>query len=121
MRPFFYDFQIDSKPILTPDEDVQIVTEDFVAGDSDYDDFHVMHREVVKTSDSFVLQYSHLTTEEYQYMRSLVMGKNSFQINHRLYGVKVQKIKGYCDKFPAYLRNARTGTMKKLKFTVKQN
>lgn len=120
MRTLYYDFQIDGKPVPVPDEDVQIIPQDVTSGDSGYDESRVMHRKVVRTTESFVIQYANITTEEYQYIKSLVMGKDYFLLEHRLYGSEVQKLDAYCDKLPVFLNNAKNGTMKKMKFTISQ-
>lgn len=118
MRNLYYDFQIDGKPIPTPDADIQIVPTDKEAADSGFDQSDVYHRTVISSKKSFVIQYTHMTAEEFLYMLDLMMGKNQFTVEHRLYGTRPRTVKAYCANFPVFLHNARTGTMRKAKFTI---
>lgn len=53
MRLFDYDFQIDGKPILMPDEDADISKADLDSEDSGRDESGVMHRQVVREAIFF--------------------------------------------------------------------
>ena len=49
MRSLFYDFQINGKPILAPDADIQIEYNDLDSADSGRDETGFLHRSVVRS------------------------------------------------------------------------
>jgi len=119
MRLFDYDFQIDNKPILMPDEGVEISMSDLDAEDSGRDESGVMHRQVVREKViTFGLTYAVLTREEYQYMESLFAGKPTFTVECLDLNGRVAEITAYCSKMSVSLHNVKTGIYKKLKFSI---
>lgn len=66
-------YKINGNSLVAPDEDIQMSFEDLDAADAGRDESGYMHRNVVRSKVgvwNFV--YSHLTQEEYRYMRSIL-------------------------------------------------
>lgn len=119
MRLFDYDFQIDGKPILMPDEDVDISKADLDSEDSGRDESGVMHRQVVREKVlTMNLAYGVLTREEYLYMESLFAGKPEFTVEYLDRDGLPARTTAYCSKLSVVLHNARTGLYKNLKFSI---
>lgn len=76
-------FLIDGKPILAPDENVEISMEDIDASDSGRDESGVMHRFVVRQGvGKWTLSYANLTQQEYAYMENLFADKATFAFTY---------------------------------------
>lgn len=119
MRQFWYDFQIDGKPVLVPDQDMALELTDLDDADSGRDESGVMHRIVVRRGmRSIPLSYAILTREEYRYMESLFAGKDEFEVEcHGLDG-QVEQFTAYRSKHSITIHNARTGVFKNYKFNI---
>jgi len=120
MRNFYFDFQIDGKPILVPDEGVEISLADLDAEDSGRDESGFMHRVVLRKGvKTFGLTYKSLSREEYLYMCSLIMSDSgSFQVKYLDLSGQMVSATAYCSKHSISLYNARTGLYKSLKFNI---
>lgn len=119
MRRFDYDFLIDKKPILMPDEDADISMSDLDSEDSGRDEGGVMHRQVVREKViTLGLTYAVLTREEYRYMVSLFRGKSTFTVEYLNEDGQVAEMTAYCSKISVSLHNVKTGIYKKLKFNI---
>lgn len=119
MRKFFYDFQIDDKPILAPDEDITISCSDLDAEDSGRDESGFMHRVILRSRvKTFGLSYSSLTREEYLYMRSLIASGADFQVKYRDLSGQEKTVTAYCSNHSITFHNMRTGLYKNLKFNI---
>lgn len=120
MRKLFYDFQIDNKPILAPDEDITISCSDLDAGDSGRDESGFMHRVILRSRvKTFGLNYSSLTQEEYLYMRSLIAPDSGwFQVKYRDLSGEEKTTTAYCSNHSITFHNMRTGLYKNLKFNI---
>lgn len=119
MRPCDYDFQIDGRPILTPDEGVRIIKSDLDSEDSGRDESGVMHRQVLREKVvTLELEYAVLTQREYQYTETLFAGKATFTVEYLDLNGKLAEMTAYCSKTSIFLHNARTGIYKNLKFSI---
>ena len=124
MRKLYYEFQINRKPILVPDEDVDISTEDIDAEESGRDEGGYMHRVVIRKGvEVYSFSYAKLTGEEYEYMRKLIMESgDDFEVKYRDHMGKVVIKRGYCAKHDRALHNARLkmggSLFKNMKFNI---
>lgn len=119
MRTFDYNSQIDGKPMLMPDEGVEISRSDLDSEDSGRDESGVLHRQMVREKvTTWGYSYAILTREEYRYMQSLFKGKAAFVFTYLDDDGQVQKTNAYCAKNSITLHNAKTGIYKKLKFNI---
>ena len=121
MRKPYYDFLIDGKPVLMPDEGVSISASDMEAEDSGTDESGVLHRFLLLEKVlSFSLSYDTLTHEEYRYTRALIQGKSSFGVKYRDPDGKQIKLTAYCSGYSLALHNVRLGLYKGLKFDIQE-
>lgn len=119
MRPLFYDFQIDGKPILTPDCDITVELSDLDDADSGRDEAGIMHRVVLRRKVKTVpLSYAVLSAEEYLYTESLFDGKDEFAVEYRGLDGNVCSFTAYRSKHGITIHNARTGQCKNYKFNI---
>lgn len=119
MRKPYYDFLIDGKPILMPDEGVSISASDMETEDSGTDESGVLHRFLLREKvRSFGLAYDTLTLEEYRYMRALIRGKTSFEVKYRDPDGQLAELTAYCSGYSLSLHNARLGLFKGLKLEI---
>lgn len=118
LRSYDYDFLVDDKPILSPDEGVEISKNDLDDADSGRDESGYMHRIVVREKvHTWAFSYAVLTAEEYQYMESLFAGKADFTFKFKEDGEQKERV-SYCAKNSVILHNSKTGTYKNLKFSI---
>ena len=121
MRKPYYDFLIDGKPVLMPDEGISITAADMEAEDSGTDESGVLHRFLLREKVlGFSLSYDVLTHEEYRYMRSLVAGKSSFRVKYRDPDGKQLQLTAYCSGYSLALHNVRLGLYKGLKLDIQE-
>ena len=119
MRKLYYDFLIDGKPVLMPDEGLSIGVSDMETEDSGTDESGVMHRFLLREKvRSFGLAYDTLNLEEYRYMRSLVQGKTTFGVKYRDPDGQLTELTAYCTGYSIALHNARLGLFKGLKLEI---
>lgn len=119
MRAFYYDFQIDKKPILMPDEDVQMELSDLDSSESGRDESGIMHRIVLRRKvKTWALPYAVLTREEYRYMESLFEGKDEFTVDYLDKDGKPAQCVAYRSKHSLTIHNARLGIYKNYKFNI---
>ena len=119
MRKEYFDILIDGKPILVPDQDMEMEYSDLDSPETGRDESGVMHRIVLRQGVRKIsIHYGSLTREEYLYMRSLFAGKSEFAVTYRDHD-------GFEDTFLAYqachsitVHNARTGLYKNYKLTL---
>ena len=120
MRSFTYLFQINGKPMLTPDSVADTYT-DLDSQDSGRDESGYMHRIVLRSkvlSQAFV--YSNLTEEEKQYMERLFPDAATFQYTHpdRIDSEKEVTTRAYRSNYGIAWKNARTGLWNNYKFSI---
>ena len=116
-------FLINGKPMLVPDEQVQVSYEDIDSADAGRDESGVMHRIMLRCKlGSWTFSYSHLTEEEKQYMESLFANAATFSFTHpdRLDAAKAVTDKCYRSKYSISWRNARTGIWNGYGFSIIQ-
>ena len=119
MRKEFLDLQIDDKPILVPDQDMEIEYNDLDSDETGRDESGVMHRIVLRHGvRKFQLSYETLTREEYLYMRSLFEGKREFKVSYRDHDGEVAEFQAYHSSHSITIRNARTGLYKNYKISI---
>ena len=116
---FIEEYQIDGKPMLVPDADVEISCADLDDADSGRDESGYMHRIVVRQRvATWGFHYSNLTAEEYKYMRSLFAGKPDFTFAYRDPDGYLVETRAYCSNDSITYHNARLGLYQNLKFSI---
>lgn len=119
MRGFYYDLQIDGKPILIPDQDVKMEFSNLDAEDADRDEAGFMHpivlRHMVRT---WSLDYGILTAEEYRYMEALFAGKQSFTVDFLGTDGKPARCIAYRSAHSLTLSNVRMGIYRNYQFSI---
>lgn len=119
MRGFYYDLQIDNKPILVPDEDVQVEFSDLDEEDSGRDESGFMHRIVLRCNvRTWTLSYGVLSQEEYRYMESLFAGKDEFWVDYLNEEGKLARCAAYRSKHSLTIHNVRKGIYKNYQFSI---
>lgn len=119
MRAFYYDLQIDGKPILVPDEDVQMELSDLDSSESGRDESGVMHRIVLRRNmKTWALSYSALSQEEYRYMESLFASKDEFTVRYVDKDRREARCVAYRSKHSLTIHNVRLGVYKNYKFNI---
>ena len=116
---FFPEFQINGKPILVPDGDVELTLTDLDSGSAGRDESGVMHRiRVRKRVKTWAFSYFALTREEFQYMENLLSNKATFQFTYPTPDGSNSTCKAYCSNSALTYQNARLGLYRNYKFTV---
>lgn len=119
MRKFDFDFLIDGKPILAPDEGVTVSYEDLDSSESGRDESGVMHRIVMREGVKKVpLTYAFLNKEDYLYMESLFKGKPQFEVECRDFDGSQLHFTAYRSKHSITIQNVRTGIYKNYTFSI---
>lgn len=119
MREFYYDFQIDKKPILVPDADLQIEYCDLDSESSGRDECGFMHRIVLRREmKTWSVPYETLTAEEYRYMESLFAGKDCFLVEYRDQNGAYGSCLAYRSVHSITVHNAKQGICKNYKFNI---
>ncbi len=114
-------FLIDGKPMLVPDEDLEISMEDIDAADSGRDESAYMHRFVVRHGvGKWNFSYAYLTKEEYAYMEALFAGKGTFQFARPADGGADQPVttEAYRSKHAILWHSAATGQYRNYQFSI---
>lgn len=116
---YFEDFQIDGKPLLLPDADVELSFSDLDEGDSGRDEAGFMHRIVARYRvGTWTFQYFRLTAPEYRYMRALFAGKKEFTFTYRDLDGDLVKTRAYCSNDSITYRDAALGEYRNFKFSI---
>lgn len=121
MRAFTDRFAVDGKPMLAPDEGVQISYEDIDGAAAGRDQQGVMHRAMVRCKvPSWTFSYQHITEEERQYMESLFGSGADFLFTHpaRLDAAVSEQTRCYRSKCGIRWKSAVTGLWNGYGFTV---
>ena len=121
MRPVTNAFLIDGKPMLAPDEEVQVRYEDIDSAAAGRDQEGYMHRAMVRGKvPSWVFAYSFLTEEEKQYMEGLFGDGDSFLFTHpsRVDASVAEQTRCYRSKYSISWKRANTGLWSGYGFTV---
>lgn len=118
-RQMYYEFLIDGKPMLVPDEDMDITANDLDSEDSGRDESGVMHRQRLREGvKTWSFEYAVLTHADYLYMETLFAGKADFVFKHRALDGKITECRAYRSKHSITLHNAKTGIHKNYKFNI---
>lgn len=76
-------YQIDGRPMLPPDENMELSFEDIDAAEAGRDESGVMHRLPVRQKvGKWSFCYSHLSQEEFAYLVSILPSEGQFQFTH---------------------------------------
>ena len=119
MRKEYFDLLIDDKPILVPDQDMEMEYNDLDSEETGRDESGVMHRIVLRHGiRKFSISYDSLTREEYLYMRSLFDGKSEFNVRYRDHDGFENEFIAYNSSHSIVIRNARTGLYKNYKLSI---
>lgn len=114
----FDNYKIDGVPILVPDEDATITRTDLDSDDSGRDEAGYMHRIMLRSRvRTWEFNYSHLTAEEYSYMKALFDGKSEFEFTFTEDSVTSATI-CYCSNDSITYRNAKTGQYMNFKIRI---
>ena len=114
-------FLINGKPMLAPDEKVQVSYEDLDDSNSGRDEAGFMERQVLRYKlPGWSFSYSHLTEEERQYMENLFRDADTFTFTHptRADASKTEDTLCYRSGYDISWRNARTGLWSGYGFSV---
>lgn len=119
MRAFCYEYLIDGKPILAPDEDLKMEFSDLDSEESGRDESGYMHRIVLREGvKTWGLSYGSLTLEEYRYMEGLFNGKPQFIWTHRDIDGYPVKAAAYRSKHSIVIRSLKSQTVKNYNFNI---
>ena len=92
-------FQINGKAMLAPDAGVEVSYSDLDAADSGRDESGFMHRLVVRHKiPSWQFSYTHLTAEEYGYLRSILPREGTFRFTYPNEDGALEEIDAYLSK-----------------------
>lgn len=113
--------QVNGKPLIPPDADVDFSYEDLDDSTSGRDEAGVMHRIVIRykvMSGSFV--FSNISPEDYKYMESIFPDEPDFEFTHpdRHDFTKTVTSTCYRSKHNISWVNARTGKVRNYKFKI---
>lgn len=112
-------FKIAGKPVVPPDQDVEMSCADLDSGDSGRDESGVMHRQVVRFRvKTWSFTYTFLTEEEYRYMESLFDGLGEFEFTYPKPDGTAGTCTAYCSNTGIVVHNLRTGDYRNYKFKI---
>lgn len=112
-------FTVDGQPMLVPDADVILRTEDLESPDSGRDESGVYHRFVVRRAvKSWEFSYSRLNREELAYLEELFAGKDSFFFTYRTPEGAWHEILAYRSSQTILWHCAADGTFRDYRFRV---
>ena len=114
-------YQIDGKPMLAPDADVEMSFEDLDAAESGRDESGVMHRIMVRRKVGvWNFCYSHLTQAEYAYMLSILPQTGSFLFTHPKLEdcTQTESCDAYLSGYSILWHSAKTGDFRNMKFSI---
>ena len=112
-------FQINGKAMLAPDAGVEVSYSDLDAADSGRDESGFMHRLVVRHKiPSWQFSYTHLTAEEYGYLRSILPREGTFRFTYPNEDGALEEIDAYLSQYSVIWENLRLGDYRNLKFSI---
>lgn len=121
MRKTTWLYQIDGKPILTPDADVQMSFADLDSGESGRDEAGFMHRVILRRMvGSWQFCYATLSQEEYSYMLSILPNGGSFTFTYPdpSNPANSKNTTAYLSQYGISWRSAQSGLYHNLKFNI---
>lgn len=116
-------YQINGKPLLAPDEDVEMSFADLDASDAGRDESGFLHRIVVRPKmGTWSFVYSRLTQEEYAYMMGILPQTGQFTFTHPKLSdcTQWEDTTAYLDRYSIVWHSARTKDYRNLKFSIIQ-
>ena len=114
-------YQIDGKPLVAPDQDVEMSFEDLDGAQAGRDESGYMHRILVRSKVGvWNFSYSHLTGDQYRYLLSLLPEGGSFTFTYPdPKDPKVsKKTTAYLSKYSVVWHSAVTDTYRNMQFSV---
>lgn len=112
---------VDGVPILDPDAGVALSYQDIEGEDSGYDQAGNRHRCVIRRDAGvWGFNYTHLSEEEYAYIRNLFDGKDLFDFTHpdpKNSGKNIT-VKAYVESHSVSWYNAATKKFRNYKFNI---
>lgn len=108
------------KPVLAPDAEVEMSFSDIDSADAGRDESGYMHRSVVRRKVGvWNFTYSHLTTQEYGYMLSVLPQAGSFAFTYPDPVTGESRVtEAYLSNYSVLWQDQKTGLYKNLKFSV---
>lgn len=114
------DYQVAGKPLIAPDQGVELTQTDVDASDAGRDEGGFMHRHVVRRRvKSWNFTYSFLSKEELSYLESLFEGLDTFAFTYPGEDGPEQ-CTAYCSNNAITVQNLRLGVYRNYKFSVIQ-
>ena len=113
-------FLMDGKPFPLPDQGVEMSFEDLDSAQSGRDESGFMHRTVVRYKVGvWNFSYSHLTRQEYAYMRAILPETGSFTFTYPdPESGELRDTTGYLSRYGILWQCARTGQYRNFKFSI---
>lgn len=114
-------YAIDGKPLLVPDEGVQMQFTDLDSDDSGRDESGFMHRLIKRHKvGAWSFQYGSLTQAEYSYMLSILPQGGTFTFTYPDPADPSQSkaTTAYLSQYGITWHNARTGLYRNFKFDI---
>lgn len=113
------EYFIDGKPLLSPEQCVEISENDLDDADTARDESGIMHRIVVRECvKTWTFSYALLSYEDYLYIKELFAGKPEFAFSYRDLDGSQKTCRAYCSKRSVTQFNKATGLYKNLKFNI---
>lgn len=112
-------FKINGQPMLAPDAGVEVSYSDLDAADSGRDESGFMHRLVVRHKiPTWQFSYSHLTADEYAYMRSILPQEGTFAFTYPSEDGQQETVEAYLSKYTVLWQDLNLGSYRNLKFSI---
>ena len=112
-------FKINGQPMLAPDAGVEVSYSDLDAADSGRDEAGYMHRLVVRHKiPTWQFSYTHLTAEEYAYLRALLPREGTFVFSYPNEDGQVEETEAYLSKYTVLWQDLTRGIYRNLKFSI---
>ena len=116
-------YQLDGKPLIAPDQDVEMSFEDLDDAQSGRDESGFMHRIVARHKVGvWTFHYSHLTGDQYRYLLSVLPKGGTFAFTYPdpEQPGSSKRTTAYLSKFGVVWHSARTDTYRNMQFSVIQ-
>ena len=112
-------FKINGAPMLAPDAGVEASYSDLDSADSGRDESGFMHRLVVRHKvPSWQFCYTHLTAEEYAYLRSILPREGTFLFTYPNENGEPEEVEAYISKYTVLWQDLNRGSYRNLKFSI---
>ena len=112
-------FRINDVPMLAPDAGVEVSYSDLDAADSGRDESGYMHRLVVRHKiPTWQFSYTHLTADEYTYLRSILPREGTFCFTYPSEDGGLETTEAYLSQYTVLWQDLQQGTYRNLKFSI---